>query len=80
MPPKKCTSICTTKKTLHDCHSDPRCKYANGKLRKYCHLSNKYTFDDKCNIITKVSKNNPIKLPRTRSLPSSHKNEKVTKS
>jgi hypothetical protein len=74
MPPKKCTSICTKKKELHECNSDPRCKYANGKLRKYCYLSNKYTFDDKCNIITKVSKNNPIKLPRTRrtrSLPKS---------
>ena len=80
MPPKKCTSICTKKKELHDCNSDPRCKYANGKLRKYCYLSNKYTFDDKCNIITKASKNNPVKGPkRTRSLPKNEEPKKRTK-
>lgn len=79
MPSKKCTSICTKKKELHDCNSDPRCKYANGKLRKYCYLSNKYTFDDKCNIITKASKNNPVKGPRTRRTRSLPKNEEPRK-
>jgi hypothetical protein len=73
MPPKKCTSVCTKKKTLDECHSDPRCKYANGKIRKYCHLTNKYTFDSLCNIIQK----NPTKLPRTKSLPSSQKYKEI---
>ena len=66
MPPKKCTSICTKKKTIDECNADGRCKYANGKIRKYCHLSSKYTFDNLCNI-TYRDKN--IKLPPTVKLP-----------
>ena len=68
MPPKKCTSICTKKKTVDECNTDARCKYANGKIRKYCHLSSKYTFDNLCNIIYK---NKPV-LPSTVKLPSSN--------
>lgn len=69
--PKKCSSICTKKKSSDECIADPRCKYANGKIRRYCHLSSKYTFDNLCNIITKDSKNQPNILPRTAPLPTS---------
>jgi len=67
MPPKKCTSICTKKKTIDECNADERCKYANGKVRRYCHLSSKYTFDKLCNIIRK---DNNAKLPSTVKPPS----------
>jgi hypothetical protein len=73
MPPKKCVSNCTKKKTIDECNADERCKYANGKVRKYCHLSTKWTFDNLCNVIHK-DKNR--KLPRTKSLPSSKRSPK----
>ena len=73
MPPKKCVSNCTKIKTMDECNADEKCKYANGKVRKYCHLSTKWTFDNLCNVIHK-DKNR--KLPRTRSLPSSKRSPK----
>ena len=65
MPPKRCSSICTKKKTIDECNADKICKYANGKVRQYCHLSSKYTFDNLCNIIHKSKK-----LPSTLKMPS----------
>jgi hypothetical protein len=73
MPPKKCISNCTDKKTLDECNTDSKCAYANGKIRKFCRLSYKYTFDTDCNIISKKTK----KITELKTSPS--KKQKIIK-
>ena len=74
--PKKCISICKGKPE-DECNTEEKCKYINGKTRKYCRLSYRYKMNKtNCNITRKYKKSeaasivrrfvnrNPVKLRR----------------
>ena len=74
--PKKCISICKGKPT-DECNTNEKCKYINGKTRKYCRLSYRYKMNKtNCNFTRKYKKSeaasmirrfvnrNPVKIRR----------------
>jgi hypothetical protein len=55
MPVKKCLSICN-EFSENECNP-PRCKYINGKSRKYCRISHKYKMNKvNCNVTRRIKK------------------------
>lgn len=51
----RCFSKCRKVKE-EDCVEKQKCKYVNGKTRKYCRLSTKYKMDKSCNVTRKFKK------------------------